>query len=444
MPLSASPLRGSESPFRVGLHPSLPRRDRHARPCSITPRPVGIFPVRARAIRSAHRAGIPSAQPEAERLTTLRFDLLTQLARRDAAQWEIDLISAPRRAGLTIGSFKDPTTVVKELRPVLAGDYESVRNRLTALDAKAKARREEARKEWAEVVRSRVEFRQYAEHQQAAYGFDFESGSQAGNRPNVIDAALVGWALVALLVAMRLRMREKRLEFAHACGVRTAVACLVAIAHLPGCGGTPSDGRPWAAPKRRTDACGRRCKLCCEQGHRDRGQEVAGRDRGLGETRRSAGWRCRCDRASRRNRHPRSLAQDLRGDAARRPTRDRRRGDACAVSRREGQARRAHRRGEVVVGRGGGHARCVAVVLLALCVAPLWSAARRNRAALKQRRATVPALLQARHAANRAARRRSKTRPAVKRFAKKPRRRPPRRKEIRLRRVRATAGCVCG
>ena len=79
----------------------------------------------------------------AHKLTALRLGWLTQLARQDAARWENDFISAPRGSGLSVGSFQDPTTVLKELRPALTGDYEAIRNRLTALDTKAKDRRED-------------------------------------------------------------------------------------------------------------------------------------------------------------------------------------------------------------------------------------------------------------------------------------------------------------
>src|SRR5262245_58994140 len=105
-----------------------------------------------------------SAQPDAatsEKLVALRLDLQSQLARQDVAVWETDVISAPRGTGLTVGNFSDPSAVLKELRPVLAGEYDVVRNGLIKLADKAKARREEAQKDWAEVVRQRAAFRQY-------------------------------------------------------------------------------------------------------------------------------------------------------------------------------------------------------------------------------------------------------------------------------------------
>ncbi len=186
------------------------------------------------------------AESDADKLTALRLGWLAQLARQDAANEEADLISAPRGTGLSVGGFQDPNTILKELRPVLAGDYEAVRNRLTALDAKTKARREEVQKEWAEVYRQRVAFRQFAEKQEAVYGFDLDSGSSPAFKLQILDAVLLGWALIALVIALRLRSREKRLEFRKA---RRAVAAalLVALAALPGCDGLGIDTKSWAA-----------------------------------------------------------------------------------------------------------------------------------------------------------------------------------------------------
>src|SRR5262245_19759006 len=68
------------------------------------------------------------AQPGDDKLTALRLDWLTQLARRDAAEWEVDLISAPREIGPSVGNFRDPCAMLKELRPALDGDYDTMRN----------------------------------------------------------------------------------------------------------------------------------------------------------------------------------------------------------------------------------------------------------------------------------------------------------------------------
>jgi Double-GTPase 2 len=184
------------------------------------------------------------AQSDAS-LTALRLEWLTQLARQDAAGWEADLISSPRGNGLTVGNFQDPSAVLKELRPVLAGNYETVRNRLTALAPKAQARREEVQKDWAEVYRQRIAFRQYAEKQQAAYEFNFESGSQSGFKPHLFDAILLGWAVVAILIVLRMRGKEKRLELRRAQRGVVAAALLLSLAMLPGCGGSSADNRPW-------------------------------------------------------------------------------------------------------------------------------------------------------------------------------------------------------
>ncbi len=183
-----------------------------------------------------------------EKLVSLRLNLQTQLARQDVAVWESDVISAPPGAGLTVGNFQDPTAVLKELRPVLAGEYDTVRNGLVRLADRAKTKRDEVEKDWAEVVRQRDVFRQYAEKQQNAYGFDFDSGSQVGFKPEIIDAVLLAWAAVVIVVAVRLRRKELRLDLRRM--QRAAMACLlVGLVALPGCGGSPSgaDSRPWAA-----------------------------------------------------------------------------------------------------------------------------------------------------------------------------------------------------
>src|SRR5262245_50763946 len=138
-----------------------------------------------------------SHSPPSDKLTALRLEWHTQLARQQAAQWDAALIAPPRATG-AVGSLQDPSAVLKELRPVLTGDYQAVRNALSELDARAKARRAEVQKDWAEVYRQRGEFRHYAEAQQAAYGFDFESGSPPGFKPQLFDGVLLAWAVVAV------------------------------------------------------------------------------------------------------------------------------------------------------------------------------------------------------------------------------------------------------
>jgi hypothetical protein len=190
--------------------------------------------------------------PSPERIVALRLDWLTQLARQDAAnsqaaQTEAIDISLHPENRKTVGNFNDPSVILKELRPVLAAEYGAIRRALDALNEKAKAKRDEAQKDWAEVVRQRAVFREYAEKQQAAHGFDYESGSPPGLQPNAIDAALLAWALVVIVVAVRLRRQEMRLDIRRA--QRAAAACLlVGLVALPGCGGAPAgaDTRPWA------------------------------------------------------------------------------------------------------------------------------------------------------------------------------------------------------
>jgi hypothetical protein len=190
--------------------------------------------------------------PSPEKIVALRLEWLTQLARQDAANSQaaqtesIDISLRPENRK-TVGNFNDPSVILKELRPVLAAEYGTIRRALDALSEKANAKRDEARKDWAEVVRQRAAFREYAEKQQAAYGFDFESGSPPGFRPNVIDGVLLACALAVVVVAVRLRRQEMRLDIRRS--QRAAAACLlVGLVALPGCGESPAgaDTRPWA------------------------------------------------------------------------------------------------------------------------------------------------------------------------------------------------------
>jgi hypothetical protein len=195
----------------------------------------------------ASSANAQGDSPGADKLTALRLEWLSQLATQESAVWEADVISPARGAGLTVGNFQDPSAILKELSRVLTEDYDSLRNRLLALATKATAKREDMQKDWAEVIRQRVAFRQYAEKQQAAWGFDYESGSPPGFQPNLVDAVLVVWGIVVVLVAVRLRRKELRLEIRRT--QRAALVCLlVGVLALPGCGGPPAgaDTRPWA------------------------------------------------------------------------------------------------------------------------------------------------------------------------------------------------------
>ena len=85
------------------------------------------------------------------------------------------------RAGRQRGGREDASGVRRPDRPifhpVLDEDYRKLKPRLSKLAEDAKSRRDEAQKDWNEVVRQRAAFRQYAEKQQTVYGFDFESGS---------------------------------------------------------------------------------------------------------------------------------------------------------------------------------------------------------------------------------------------------------------------------
>ena len=181
----------------------------------------------------------------------MRLEWLAQLARRDAAdaqaaQAEAIELPSPAEGGRTVGNFQNPSVILKELRPVLAADYVTIRRALDALAVKAKAKRDEAETYWAEVVRRRAAFRESVGQQEAAHGFDFESGSAAGFRPGLLDAALVAWAGVVIVVAGRFRAHETRLDLRRA--QRAAAVCVIlGLIALPGCGGSPGRDQPWAA-----------------------------------------------------------------------------------------------------------------------------------------------------------------------------------------------------
>lgn len=144
-----------------------------------------------------------------------------------------------------MGNFQDPSAVLNELRPVLTTDYTTLRNAAIKLATAARTRCEEARKDWEEVYRQRIAFRQYADQQQAAYGFDFDAGTQAAFKPTAFDAAAVVWAAAVFVVAVRMsrgvrRVALRRLDRAAAAGL------LLALASASGCADGPvSDARPW-------------------------------------------------------------------------------------------------------------------------------------------------------------------------------------------------------
>jgi hypothetical protein len=188
--------------------------------------------------------GQPETSPS-DKLIDLRQEWLTQLSRQDVANWESDLISAPRTNGMSVGTLGDPSAVLKELRPVLSGEYDAIRNGLIGLATKAKARRAEVQKDWTEVCRQRTAFRQYTDKQQAAYGFDFDSGTPPGFKPNAFDAFLLIWGVAVFVVALLLRAKERRLAIRRSNRSAVIAALLIGLTTFPGCGSTSGDRKPW-------------------------------------------------------------------------------------------------------------------------------------------------------------------------------------------------------
>lgn len=193
-------------------------------------------------------ASVASAQTDsaADQLVRLRLEWLTQLARRDAATRVIDSASIPPNSGLAISTIQDPGIILRELGPQLDDNYRQLRMTLVRLAERTAERRDYVYKGWAEIVRRRVAFREDVDRRQASYGFDFDSGAWPGLRPTTLDVLLLIWAVVVLVVALRLRRHELRLERRRVQRIAAATV-LLGLASLPGCGRSTaaSDTRPW-------------------------------------------------------------------------------------------------------------------------------------------------------------------------------------------------------
>ena len=185
------------------------------------------------------------AQPEADKLVTLRYDWHLQQARHEAADEEAKRLAPARAGSAAVRHFQDPSVVLAQLRPTLTEDYLALRNAALKLATTARARRDEARKEWEEVYRQRVAFRQYADRQQAAYGFDFDTNTLPTFQPTPFDAAVVVWALVVLVIAVKLGRGVRRVERRRAARV-AAAGVLFALGATSGCVEGARDARPWA------------------------------------------------------------------------------------------------------------------------------------------------------------------------------------------------------
>src|SRR5262249_21006906 len=132
-----------------------------------------------------------------------------------------------------------------ELRPTFTEDYKPLRNAANKLAEASRTRRDEAKKEWEDVYRQRIAFRQYADEQQTAYGFNFDSGSQPELKLSFIDAGAIIWVVVVFLVAWRLGRQARRVSIRQAQRAAAAVV-LLSLFNMSRCSdNSASDKRPW-------------------------------------------------------------------------------------------------------------------------------------------------------------------------------------------------------
>ena len=185
--------------------------------------------------------------PPPERLGELRYEWHRQHARKEAAGLEADLIPPPRPDGPSVGQTQDPSALVNELRQVLNADYDALRGAALKLAESARARAETAKRDWEEVYKQKVAFRRYADEQQAAYGFDLDTGEQAQLRFTALDAGVLAWAAVVLAAALALGKRARRVS-ARRAKRAAGLAAVVLLLLVPGCSGPSAQGpHPWAA-----------------------------------------------------------------------------------------------------------------------------------------------------------------------------------------------------
>ena len=179
-----------------------------------------------------------------DKLIELRQTWLTQLARQEAANWELERIGSPR-SGPTIANIGDPNAILDEFVPVLNGDYDAIRSALSQLTSKNKSRRDEVQKSWEQACRDRAAFREFVDGQQKGYGFNFDAGTPPGFKPNILDMVLLAWAATVFVIALRLRANEQRLAVRKAQRIAAVAAILVSVTLMPGCGMSSGGIRPW-------------------------------------------------------------------------------------------------------------------------------------------------------------------------------------------------------
>ena len=166
----------------------------------------------------------------------------------EAAEGEAGGSPGPRSGGARRSrDSKTPDVVLNELRPALVHRLQVAAKRgPTSSRSRPHRRRGGRAKEWEEVYRQRIAFRQHAEQQQAAYGFDFDTGAQPGASAEVLDAAAVLWAAVMFFVAMRLGQERAAGSPSARPSAPRPRCCWLAPHRLRVCRWRDAGPQPWA------------------------------------------------------------------------------------------------------------------------------------------------------------------------------------------------------
>lgn len=174
----------------------------------------------------------PSGTPG--KLIELRYEWHKRQARKQAAELEAKALALPPAEGPSLRNVQDPSALLTELRPILQGDYETLNKAALKLSERAHAQAEAAKRDWEEVYQQKLALRKYADEQQAAHGFNIETGEQAGFRLTPLDAGILVWAVVVFVAALALSKRVRRVSLRRAKRAAGTAAVLL-LAAVAGC-----------------------------------------------------------------------------------------------------------------------------------------------------------------------------------------------------------------